>query len=46
MAEFGFSDEFMFDLWAAINDARAGRLVKSTSNSGITNSNNKDNPKE
>ena len=24
---FGFSDEFVFDLWGAINDAKKGRLA-------------------
>jgi hypothetical protein len=26
IADFGFADDFIFDLWGAISDARAGRL--------------------
>ena len=26
ISDFGFSEDFIFDLWGAINDARAGRL--------------------
>jgi PDZ domain-containing protein GIPC len=26
IADFGFGEDFIFDLWGAINDARAGRL--------------------
>lgn len=27
---FGFTDEFIFDLWGAIKDAKDGRLNKAT----------------
>lgn len=26
IADFGFSEDFIFDLWGAINDAKSGRL--------------------
>jgi hypothetical protein len=26
ISDFGFSEDFIFDLWGAISDARAGRL--------------------
>ncbi|KAK3091784.1 hypothetical protein FSP39_022595 [Pinctada imbricata] len=28
--EFGFTDDFVFDLWGAITDAKSGRLTKAT----------------
>ncbi|XP_045157890.1 PDZ domain-containing protein GIPC1-like [Mercenaria mercenaria] len=28
LAEFGFTDDFVFDLWGAISDAKSGRLTK------------------
>ncbi len=28
LQEFGFSDDFIFDLWGAVSDAKAGRLAK------------------
>lgn len=28
LKEFGFSDDFIFDLWGAVSDAKAGRLAK------------------
>lgn len=28
LGEFGFTDDFVFDLWGAISDAKSGRLVK------------------
>lgn len=31
IADFGFSEDFIFDLWGAINDAKEGRLQKSNS---------------
>jgi len=30
IADFGFSEDFVFDLWGAINDAKAGRLQPDT----------------
>jgi hypothetical protein len=30
LAEFGFTDDFVFDLWGAISDAKQGRLKKTT----------------
>lgn len=29
MKDFGFADDFVFDLWGAISDAKSGRLNKS-----------------
>jgi len=28
LGEFGFTDDFVFDLWGAITDAKQGRLKK------------------
>ena len=28
LKEFGFTDDFIFDLWGAISDAKSGRLTK------------------
>lgn len=28
LKEFGFTDDFIFDLWGAISDAKSGRLKK------------------
>lgn len=28
LKEFGFTDDFVFDLWGAISDAKSGRLTK------------------
>lgn len=34
ISDFGFSEDFIFDLWGAINDARSGRLNQNNINSG------------
>lgn len=28
LQDFGFTDDFVFDLWGAISDAKSGRLTK------------------
>ena len=28
LGEFGFTDDFVFDLWGAISDAKSGRLAQ------------------
>lgn len=30
LAMFGFSDEFIFEIWGDIGDAKSGRMVKVT----------------
>ena len=30
LGAFGFTDDFIFDLWGAISDAKQGRLKKAT----------------
>ena len=32
IADFGFSQDFIFDIWGAISDARAGRLQPNAGN--------------
>lgn len=39
MSEFGFTDDFCFDLWAAINDAKSGRLAATKQASQQSNGN-------
>lgn len=35
IADFGFSEDFVFDLWGAISDARDGRLKANTGNENL-----------
>ena len=39
IADFGFSEDFIFDLWGAINDAKSGRLQTAQANSDQQNDN-------
>ena len=44
ISDFGFSEDFIFDLWGAINDARTGRINPSSlnsSNASTASSNNR-----
>ena len=35
IADFGFSEDFIFDLWGAISDARSGRLQPNVGNENL-----------
>ena len=34
LESFGFTDDFIFELWGAVTDAKSGRLAAATTNLG------------